>query len=114
MPRLVREHGDRAAGPREGLHAVLELQLVETVAEVRNEERDVPADRCDPVSVLDDADVTAARVTDDARRVPRDERRLAREGGLGAGAVGLPDSRPAVRVDGEEEDARDKCDRGER
>src|SRR5207247_8555635 len=76
VPRLVCEHGDRARRLRERRHSVLEPQLVELVAERRNEIRNTSADECGAVRLLDDADVTARRVADDPGGAAGDRRGL--------------------------------------
>ena len=87
MPRLVRQDRDRPPGPGKRLHAVLERELVEAVAQRRNEVRRGAADLRDAVGVLDDADMPARGVADDRGGVVGDLRRLLREDGFGPGAV---------------------------
>src|SRR6187200_2297768 len=83
VPRLVPEDGERAGRLRERRRAVLDRELVERVADRRRQVGALAADEGEAVRVLDDADVLAARVTADLRRMACDERGLAGEGRLG-------------------------------
>ena len=96
VPRLVREHGDRARGLAERALVALEREPVEPVADLRRQEGVRAADLGDAVRVLDDPDRLALAVAADPRVVAGDPRRLGRETRLGPPLVLLVEAAPAA------------------
>ena len=106
VPRLVREHGQRARrSARRDL--ALERQPVEIEAALGREVRDVAADERDTVGVLDGPDAAACLVAADGDGLPRDLRGLAREALVAAARVSSESELPAgVAVDVPEDQRR--------
>src|SRR6476646_9212447 len=78
MPGLMSEDRDRLARGRPG-RAVRVVDSVEAVTHVWCQPHPAASDLCEPVSVLDVPDMTAADVADHLGRVAGDPRRLAVE-----------------------------------
>ena len=106
MPRLVREHGDRAGGLAE--RALVALgQPVQPEADLGRQEGVRAADLGEPVGVLDDPDRLALGVAVDAGNVAGDPGRLAGEPRLGARLLGLVEAVPAAVRQDEQGDRQD-------
>ena len=110
VPRLVRQHCDRAGRLGERALVALVGQAMQAIADGRRQERLRPADFGDTLGVLDDADGLAPRVAADVRAVAGDLGRLLGEQPLGAQLLGRLEPAPAAIGEQHEEDHRRRPD----